>query len=365
MPSFPDSRREHDVLVIGGGPAGSTCARFAQRHGLNVAVVERTGKRSVKRTSAGIFDHTWRALELSPHQYPYPIRSPNASEFRTLNNDKELTTAFNTFVDKLNRYVYFPIRDEFDIWLLSLAQRDGCVVIQNQFVRPGDIEFDNKRYLVRVGNEIHTAKFLVGAAGTGCPVYRRFFDKTTQWPGYTMFLTEVETPEQEYSGPSYVSYFNFMGSGVFGWTYVVGDGRLHIGTAHLSTSAKLKKKDMLFDEFVDFIRSKGQLAADFEPEHHHTSGGSIRMFADRPMVTQGGSCFVIGDAAGLLQCDAYNGISNAIFSGRYCADAILQGETSANIRKNLNRYLFQDVLRDMIGNVVPALRYRRPFLPVV
>ncbi len=359
-----DSRREHDVLIVGGGPAGSTCARFARKHGLNVALIERTGKCHVKRTSAGIFDHTWPALELSPHEYPYPMRSPNASVFRTLNNDKELTTIFKIIVDKLNRYVYLPNRDEFDNWLLSLANQDGCIIIRDHTVRPEDIEFNNKSYAVRVGNEIHTAPFLVGAAGTFCPVYRRFFNNTSSWPGQMTLLTEAEVPEREYSGPSYVSYFNFMGGGVFGWTYIIGDGRLHIGTARLSRPPKLKKKDILFDEFVDFIRSKGYLARNFDPKQYHVSSGIIRAFANRPMTTPDGSCHVIGDAAGLLQNDCYTGITNAIFSGRYCADAIAQAETSPHIRKNLNRYFFQDVLQDMIGNVVPAFKYRRSFLPV-
>jgi flavin-dependent dehydrogenase len=31
----------HDVIVVGGGPAGSTCARFLTRAGLHVAVVDR------------------------------------------------------------------------------------------------------------------------------------------------------------------------------------------------------------------------------------------------------------------------------------------------------------------------------------
>ena len=72
------------------------------------------------------------------------MRSPNASVFRTFNNGKELTTMFKIVVDKLNRYVYLPNRDEFDNWLLSLANQAGCIVIRDHAVRPEDIEFNNK-----------------------------------------------------------------------------------------------------------------------------------------------------------------------------------------------------------------------------
>ncbi len=310
------------------------------------------------RTSAGIFDHTWRALGLSPRDYPHAIRSPNAAEFRTLNDGKELTTAFNTVVKKLNRHVYFPNRDEFDRWLLSLAMDEGADVIQDSVVRPRHIEYDGKFYHVQVGGDTHSAPILVGAAGTTCPVYRRFFDDDGRWPGRTMFLTELEVPESEYRGSSYVSYFNFRTSGVFGWTYIVGDGWLHIGTAHMSSKPKISKKDLLFNEFLGAIKAAGQLGPRFDPRQYRASGGSIRMFADRRMVANGGSCFVIGDSAGVLQCDAYNGISNAILSGRLCAEAVAQGNPVPKIRERLNRYLFMDVLRDMFGVLRPVGRAR-------
>ena len=341
------------MLIVGGGPAGSTCARFAAMHGLAAAVIERTGTSSPKRTSAGIFDHTWRALELSPRDYPHPMRSPNAAEFRTLNDGKELTTVFNVVVEKLNRRVYFPNRDEFDRWLLSLAEVSGAVVIRDSVVRPRHIEYDGELYHVKIGKSVHTAPILVGAAGTACPVYRRFFDDGGGWPGRTMYLNEIEVPQSEYQGSSYVSYFNFMNAGVFGWTYIVGDGWLHIGVAHMSNRPKIKKNDLLLEEFLGAVKAAGQLSPRFDPGKHHASGGSIRMFADRPMVANGASCFVIGDSAGVLQCDAYNGISNAILSGRLCVEAVAQGGGKPRIRERLNKYLFMDVLRDLFGARFP------------
>ncbi len=282
------------------------------------------------------------------------MKSSNAATFKTLNNDKELTGMLSAVVSKLNRYVYFPNRHEFDGWLLSLAMLEGAVVVHNTTIRPHDIDFKNGRYHVQVGNHVHTADYLVGAGGTYCPVYRRYFAQPGGWPGSTMFLTEVEMPESEYSGPPYVSYFNFMNCGVFGWTYIVGDGWLHLGTSQFSKQQKIKKADMLFDEFVLYLKSKEWLPDDFKVENYRTAGGTIRMFAKQPMSSHDGRCFVIGDSAGLMQCDAYNGITNAIRSGRLCADAISRGDRTGNIRNKIHRYLFQDILHDMLGNVLPC-----------
>jgi flavin-dependent dehydrogenase len=353
--SASNSGHDHDVMVVGGGPAGSTCARFAVRHGLDVAVIERTGQRPTKRTSAGIFDHTWSALDLKPGDYPHAMRSPHAFDFTTLKDRERLPDVVQIVAPKLKRRAYFPNRDEFDVWLLDLAQKDGAQVLQDSVVRPRDIDHVDGRYHVHVGSEMHTARVLVGAAGTRCPVYRRYFEQATGWPGRTMLLTEVEAPENEYHGPAYASYFGFASPDVFAWTYVVGDGNVHIGTAAISTG-RSTKKDMRFDEFLDFLKEEDYVAPDFEPKDHHTSGGSIRMFADAPMTTADGTCHVIGDAAGLLQRDAYNGISNAILSGRLCAEAIAKGSRNPKLRKKVNPYLFQDVLRDMLSRPLPFLR---------
>jgi flavin-dependent dehydrogenase len=347
--------RHHDLIIIGGGPAGSTCARFAARQGLDVALFERTGRRPFKRTSAGIFDHTWRVLDLEPGDYPHAMRSPHAFDFVTLKDRARLPDVLRIVAPLLKRHVYFPNRDEFDTWLLHLARKEGASVRHDTSVRPRDIARCEGLYRVRAGREVHTAPLLVGAAGTRCPVYRRYFETREPWPGDTMLLTEVEAPESEYAGPRWASYFGFLQRNVFAWTFVVGDGRVHIGTAAISAKGT-RKKDMRFADFIEFLGAQGHLAVDFDPKQHHTSGGSIRMYADRPLSTPDGSCHVVGDAAGLLQRDAYNGITNAILSGRLLANAIAAGNPSAGLRHKLHPFLFQDVLRDMLRRPLPFLR---------
>lgn len=349
----------HDVLIVGGGPAGSTCARFLADAGLDVALFERCGSRPVKRTSAGIFDHTWNILGLRPDDYPGPIRSPHAFDFDTLKDREPLPDVLPYLAPFLKRRLYFPNRDEFDVWLLELAQKAGAQVIHDATVRPTSIDRDGDRYLVETGGEVHSAKFLVGAAGTRCPVYRRFFEALEPPGSDTMLLTEVEAPESEYLGPKWASYFGFVRKDVFAWTFVVGDGHVHIGTAAISKGTA-SKKDMLFDDFVEFLEGEDYLASDFDPKDHHTSGGVIRMFGKAPTQVHDGRCLVIGDAAGLLQRDAYNGISNAILSGRLGARAIATthrtGRAGKDIRRKLHRFLFQDVLHDMAGGLLRPLR---------
>lgn len=222
-------------------------------------------------------------------------------------------------------------------------------------MHPARIERHLNCYAIRVHGELHTARVLVGAGGTRCPVYRRFFEPRGGHAGDTMLLTEVEAPASEYHGPSWASYFGFIQKEVFAWTFVVGDGHVHIGTAAIS-QGQARKKHMLFDDFLAHLKAQEFVAPDFDPKEHHTSGGSIRMFADYPMTIHEGDCHVIGDAAGLLQRDAYNGITNAIVSGRLCAQSIVAQDPNPELRSKLQPFLYQDVLRDVASGPLPFLR---------
>ena len=59
-----------DVLIVGGGPAGSSCARALVRGGARVAVVDRAAFPRVKLCGGWVSAPIWDALALAPGDYP-------------------------------------------------------------------------------------------------------------------------------------------------------------------------------------------------------------------------------------------------------------------------------------------------------
>jgi len=59
-----------DVIIVGGGPAGSSCARVLVRAGLRVAVIDRRRFPRVKPCGGWISAPVWDVLELSRREYP-------------------------------------------------------------------------------------------------------------------------------------------------------------------------------------------------------------------------------------------------------------------------------------------------------
>jgi flavin-dependent dehydrogenase len=61
------------VIIVGGGPAGSSCARVLVRAGLRVAVIERRCFPRVKPCGGWISAPVWDVLELSRRDYPRAV----------------------------------------------------------------------------------------------------------------------------------------------------------------------------------------------------------------------------------------------------------------------------------------------------
>ena len=166
-----DAVRETDVLVIGGGPAGSTAATLLAEKGYRVALLEK--------------DHHPRfhiGESLLPANMPLFERLGVADEIRAIGMPKHgaeffapwlgrgETFEFKDAWDKACPYAYHVRRSEFDEILIRRAGRAGAEVIEGCRVR--DVEFGGGAHPVRVradapggGSLEFAARFLVDASG--------------------------------------------------------------------------------------------------------------------------------------------------------------------------------------------------------
>lgn len=59
----------YDAIIVGGGPAGSTCAYFLVKSGLNILLIDRASFPRVKLCAGWISPPIWDVLELLPKDY--------------------------------------------------------------------------------------------------------------------------------------------------------------------------------------------------------------------------------------------------------------------------------------------------------
>src|SRR5512143_563478 len=142
----------YDAIIVGGGPAGSTCARTLTKAGARVAILDRAEFPRVKLCAGWLSPPFWDVIGRAPDEYPRGLWEWHACHVHY--RGKQYT---------LPGHGWFIRRVELDHWLLH---ESGAELHRGTSVK--DIVRGDGTW--RVG-ELR-AKYLVGAGGTHCPVAR-------------------------------------------------------------------------------------------------------------------------------------------------------------------------------------------------
>lgn len=296
--------REVETIIVGGGPAGSTCARRLVQHGRDVLLLDKARFPRLKLCAGWITEKVLRDLEIAPGDYPHPML-----RLDIWTHVRGLPFALHWFPTPGENFSIRRI--EFDAWLL---ERSGVEVVQHE-VR--SIRRDGERYVI---DDAFACRWLIGAGGTMCPVRRGLFAEPRQKS------RQIVTLEKEFSYPVREDACRlFFRRGLVGYAWVVpkGDGHVNIG---LGAKAKYLRKSGTnihdhFRAFLDDLVGEGRLDAATAADLHET-GHPYFLFTRAGEVRQD-HCLLIGDSAGLATMDLGEGIGPAVESGLMAANEIL------------------------------------------
>lgn len=152
--------RHCDVLIVGGGPAGSSCAWRLKRLGLDVLVLDKAVFPRDKVCAGWITPQVVEALALDLSDYARELVLQPIAGFRTgAMGGRPVATRYPATVS------YGIRRCEFDDYLL---RRSGADLVLGQALE--DLRRDGDGW---IANGSIRAPMLVGAGGHGCPVARR------------------------------------------------------------------------------------------------------------------------------------------------------------------------------------------------
>jgi flavin-dependent dehydrogenase len=296
-----------DVLIAGGGPAGSACAWRLRQAGLDVAVVDSARFPRDKVCAGWITPQVIADLGLDVEDYQRGRTFQSITGFRVglIGNDQDVDTTYD-------KPVSFGIRRcEFDHYLL---QRSGARLRLG--VRISAIRRDGPFWVL---NETVRAPMLVGAGGHFCPVARMLNGA----PGRATLVAaqEAEFAIDPSDGPEYAVdperpelYFS-RDLGGYGWCFRK-QGYVNIGFGRLDARALPDASA----EFVAFLKRRRRIPCGvswrWKGHAYLISGSSGRRIMDDGVI-------LIGDAAGLAYPQSGEGIRPAIESGLMAASTIL------------------------------------------
>jgi len=312
--------RRCDAVVVGGGPAGSSCAWALRRGGADVVVIDRAAFPRDKVCAGWITPAVAAALELDAEDDRRGRTFQPITGFRTGRigeGEKDVETRYP-------RPVSFGIRRcEFDHYLLC---RSGAEV------RPGTtlsgLRREGERWVV---NDEIEAPVVVGAGGHFCPVARHLGGGGGGEPIVAAQEFEVpldpaedcpvrpEAPEL-YFAPDLKGY---------GWCFrkqgVVNVGYGRFGSERLAAHVA---------GFLDFLRGRGRLPASVTGR---LKGHAYLIYGSAPRPLVGDGVLLVGDAAGLAYAQSGEGIRPAVESGLLAARVVL-GVRGRYRREDLEPY---------------------------
>jgi geranylgeranyl reductase family protein len=331
-----------DVLIVGGGPAGSSCAWGLRDSGLDVLVVDRKAFPRDKVCAGWITPQVVESLAIDLDEYRRSRVCQPITGFRTgLIGGREVASHYT-------RPVSYGIRRcEFDHYLLD---RTGARRCEAEAV--GQIEREDGGWLV---NGSIRASVLVGAGGHFCPVARMLGARSIEGSP-VVAAQEIEfpaTPEELARGtisaavPELFFCPDLQG---YGWCFRKGDF-LNIGLGRTDREGLSSH----VQAFVEFLRSRGKIACEIPARFH---GHAYQLYERTQPVLCDDGVLLVGDAAGLAYPQSGEGIRPAVESGLLAA-AVIAGANGDYGRDRLADY--SRLLGNRLG--VPRSRSASDWLP--
>jgi flavin-dependent dehydrogenase len=295
--------RSCEVLIVGGGPAGSSAARRLKQAGVDVLVLDKERFPRLKLCAGWITPDVVSDLDMNIESYPHRFLT-----FEKLHiHVKGLHLRVPCVQHSIRRF-------EFDAWLL---EQSGAPVVEHT-VR--NIRREAGSYVI---DEAFSARYLIGAGGTRCPVYRTFF--RDQNPREIELQTVTLEHEIEYDWQDPDCHLWFFDNGLPGYSWYVPkeDGWLNVGIGGMAERIKRSDRDIKehWSLFTNMLGRKLATGASYDPTGYSYF---LRGKVEVPRIED---AFITGDAAGLATRDMCEGIGPAIRSGFRAADAILAGTT--------------------------------------
>lgn len=333
-----------DVLIAGGGPAGSSCAWALRQTGLDVVVVDRSTFPRDKVCAGWITPRVAADLRLDVREYGDGRTFQPFTGFRVglIGGGEGVEAAYDHPVS------YGIRRCEFDHYLL---QRSGARLRLGMPV--SHIHRDGALWRI---DDCVEAPMLVGAGGHFCPVANLL--NNSHHRAALVVAQEMEFPIDASEDSSFSTvperpelYFS-SGLNGYGWC-VRKQNYLNIGYGHVDGGSLPGATA----EFAAFLKKKGSIPQHLSCRwkgHAYALAGSSR----RRVVDDG--VLLVGDAAGLAYSQSGEGIRPAVESGMIAASAIIQ----AHRRYSRSRLaLYEQRLRERFGLGHRGSRRASPAVP--
>ena len=314
--------RSCDVLIVGGGPAGSSAAWKLRRAGVDVLVLDRERFPRLKLCAGWVTPEVIRDLEIELCAYPHRLLT-----------FPRLRVHFGRWHLPIACVQHSIRRFEFDAWLL---ERSGAPV-----------ELHNVRHITAAAgggfivDDAFRCRYLIGAGGTRCPVYRELFRELNPRASELQIVTLEHEIQYDWQDSDCHLWFCEQGLPGYSWYVPKEHGWLNVGVGAIAERMKRRGQDIR----QHWQQLATRLDRSLAPGAHYDPTGYSYYLRGRVHVVHRDNAFITGDAAGLATRDLGEGIGPAVRSGMLAAESILTGKP----------YRLEDVTGLSVGSIARSM----------
>lgn len=338
----------YDVIIIGAGPAGSTCALQLRHSGLKVLLIDKAVFPRPKTCGDAITGRSFKTLlaccpELVEQFRAFPAKTYISQTRLQLNQHPSIELHW------VNE-AYCCRRSDFDQALLDgVRQYAPNVEILEGFTVDTITRLGQNPAVFKVGNSrqqhFFTTQFLLGCDGTQSIVSKKLSStRLDSWHHAAAVRTYYSGLKDLQVNRTEVFLLPEFMPGYF-WVFPLSEDTANVGFGMLSHSIAQKKVN-LKESFYAFIQHAPELKARFADSKQIGGLEGFGLALGSRRVPMTGDHFLLsGDAASLIDPASGEGISNAIVSGKLAAETIVKSfelqDFSAHFLMTYEKKLFK------------------------
>ena len=287
-----------DIVIVGGGPAGSYLGHLLAKNGKNPIIFDHSHPRE-KPCGGGI---TALAIEKFPFLQKFPGEKIPEHGIELISPDG--LSVMST--GKKHSFTFSRLL--FDKFILDEAIKEGCKLIEEKVI---DVKLKNNIWEIKTKNKIYKAKIIIGADGVNSIVRKKILSpipKEDTGVCYGCFATSKKTE---------IPRIKFLDNKQGYIWCATRDDHLSIGIGAESSNPKNIKK--IFNDFLSSYYPDITITSTWGAKIPHVKNHNFYKAK-----CAGKNWLLIGDAAGHVDSISGEGITYALWSAELASKAILE-----------------------------------------
>ncbi len=308
-----------DVIVVGGGPAGSAAAIALARAGQRVTIIDKATFPRDKCCGDGLTTGALRELQAIGFD-PARVPSWKVTGDVWLRTPKGVSIAYPLPPGR-GQYAAIAERQELDHQLVLMAKEAGATLLDghavtNVVARPSHIEVEAE------GLGRLTARYLIAADGMWSPV-RKHLGLTAagyrgEWHAFRQYFSNVGPMA---ANDMFIWFEPEILPGYF-WSFPLPGNRANVGFGIDRERVSVQDMKQLWPELLARPHIAEVLGPDAVAEGKHRAWPIPARIDDISLTAH--RTFFVGDAAAATDVMSGEGIAQALLTGRWAAEAVLE-----------------------------------------